>query len=363
MVLASLAACLRVDVDEGDHDFYRAIPLSEPESVVTAAMDVSASDDGDRYGVIWQEYQQGGQVVKFVEVSASGELVDEARDLAIDRSLTTVWLFPTARGYHAFYTSEGKLYATEIPLDAPSAPEIEIGTYPASAVVVDTGAEFAIFYDSMRVLWLQRLAASGALYGDPATVFPPNADPAMDVSEWPDVVYTATGFHLVWNDYWGGEIGYAHLDADGVPIISRSFDYGGHGSIQIASDGEDGLIVTWYDGDRLGSIAVSDDGTPIWPTPRYAVVGNRNQSFEYQANGGYGSVGVVWRSDAETLLPQIMLSSYRLGDSATDEARSLTLPDYGFSVPRVERGAGGIAVAFRGEVEGSQRLYLEITEE
>ncbi len=184
--------------------------------------------------------------------------------------------------------------------------------YPALAA--DAGGVYVVWQDfrtgTDNHIFAQRV--SGA--GDVPTNWPANGTPVCQAqySQYYPVVVGdgAGGAFIAWQDYRTGTTNHIFaqhvtaanvgLAADGVPVCLAS---NGQFSPQIASDGQNGAFVTWYDSrggstndiyvqhvDTQGRLNLSWDANGL-----PACLAANTQQFPVVAPGGLGSATVTWQ--------------------------------------------------------------------
>lgn len=360
------AGCLRLDVGS-DGPVLAATPVSDRSAIVRCPIAVSPTGDGASYGVIWQEHVSSWRELKFARVSGRGRVLTEPSEiLPFDGSIDQLWLYPSGDGFRAFYADGGHLYAVGVSQEGEaSRSSVDIGWYPEPARLVRTDEGFAFFYRSEGSLYMMLLDAEGVPTGEPRVAMPTAEGEQIPMEEQQALFVAGSGYHLIWRDDDDGtDIAHARLDVDGELEQVERLDFGEHTDIQLVEDGLGRMVLSWLDGEgRLASFGMGADGARLWPSVQRFSEPNRRESLDYAMAGGDGSIGIAWESDAETVLPQIMLATYDADAPGRPEPLALTEPSYGFSCPSIARGPGSFAVAFRGEVRGAQRLFVDVYED
>lgn len=357
LVLVTASGCLRLDIEGSEDPFVTATAVSDINSIATCP--VSIAQRGDRFGVVWQEYAESWRQLMFAEVSASGSLISGPSTMfPLDPGVQRVRLFTNDSGYVAFYMAEDEMWAAFV--DGPTGQPVNTGWFPGNAVVVQNNDGFAVFYESGYRIYIRDVDQTGAAI-DEARLAMPVFKGEQAAAESPYVIFDpATGYHLAWNNFWGSEVGYAHLDTNGNHVFSTGYDFGTHSNAQVATDGAGGVVLTWYDGEFIDEYAIdATDHVPMWAGVRRNIVGNRDESMDYAVTGGEGWIGLAWESDADTVLPQINMTRYQIGGDSSPAITPITSAEFSFACPQVARGSEEFGVAFIGEVDGGQRLYLE----
>jgi len=362
--------CLRVDFEGADGPFISAVELSDPNSITRCPVTVAAAYDGNSYGIVWSENAEGERLISlmFARVDSNGKLLAGPTAIdTFDKSLLKVQLFPgtanSSEGFTTIYTCNGeddrRHEVLQLDPEGDVLSLVNAGSYPGNSDVVANDSGFAIFSQRDFEMFMTTLD----LNGQPITVETPVALPIFDAAgptvERTEVIHTSTGYHVVGSTGWGAEAIYAHLDESGVVLNALQLDFGSHNSPQIASDGEGRLALAWFDGSVLTEYSISEGGADGWIGVRQSIVPNRSASNQFHLSGGGGRVAIAWTSDADELLPQILVQSYELGSGMAPESQLLSETTYAFSCPQVAFAGGDFSVVFRGAVDGSQRLFVD----
>jgi hypothetical protein len=358
---AIASGCLRLDVGSGD-PVLAATPLSDPDSIVHCAMAVAPAPDTPDFAVLWQEYAVASRQFLFARVSRSGKVVSGPTLVATsDSSSDRLWLYPHGEGYIAFFLEGGSISALALgPDGTPTRARVDAGFYSSTATLTSGDDGFGLFYTQEYEIHYRPLDPQGLPAGEARVAMELPADRSPTAEGQAVAFLPGSGYHVVWSEAWGAELGHGRLGADGAWIRTSFMNFGSHHGVQAASDGDGRVVLSWIDDEgQLTLHAIDGDGGPASGLRRVSLR-NRRESLDYAIAGSDGRVAVAWESDAEVVLPQILLAVNEADGSGTVQPLNLTEHDYGFSCPAIARAEGATAVAFRGAVRGSQRLYLEV---
>jgi hypothetical protein len=371
---AFATGCLRVDFEGADGPFISAVEISDPISITRCPVSVATANDGKSYGVVWSENAEGDRLISlmFARVSSSGQLLAGPTTIdTFDKSLLKVNLFPgtanSSEGFTTIYTCSGdsdrRHEVLQIDPEGDVLSIVDGGSYPGNSEVVANDSGFAVFSQRDYEVFMTTLDPNGEPLVTEAPVDLPLFGAMEPTVENFDVVATSSGYHMVAALAWGASVIYAHLDGAGAIANAMELDFGSHHSPQIASDGAGRLAMAWFDSGSLTEYSIAEGGADGWVGVRQSIVPNRSASSQFDLSGGDGRVALAWRSDAEELLPQIMVQSYELDSGAAPQAQLLSDTTYGFSCPQVAFAGGEFSVAFRGAVDGSQQLFVDTNPE
>ena len=360
-IAAILPSCGRFGFSD---DAVQALPISDEDALVGCNSALVADPAGTGYAVVWHEYPApGGDEHSLMFGHLYVNEVMDGLPMVVDRLSSepnAMWLFARANGYTVFYQRSDDLYVDQLDATGQLQTSEYLGEHPETPVVVQTDAGFGVFFEVDHELYFTRLDAQG-VEAAPAVLVPitPNID-GYPVLEHPSVVHTATGYHVVYEHSWGSGLGYAHVDEDGGIISEAVFDFGGHRYPQIATDEDGRMAVTWFEGEQLIEYGMDENGNALWGGVRQLVPMNRQESLTRDMSGGPGSVAMVWESDVDDLLPQIKFRYFGLDSVEPAGAETISNTRFGFDCPHIAAGDGHFGIAFRGQVEGSQQLYVRV---
>ncbi len=364
-IIMLLPGCGRFGFD--DQGPVQGLAASDPQALVGCANAIISDPTGQGYAVVWHEYPAPGGTehsLMFAFVDSSERMLEGP--LVIDRLdgvPTSLRIFTRENGYTVFYRFSGgdTLYAVRLDATGQLQTHEAVGTYESTLFVVQNDSGFGVFFEEDNELYFAPLDEQ-AVEVAPVTLVPvppdANGDAVLEVAR---AVYLANGYHLVFEHRWGAGLGYLHLDDDGAIIDYTILDFGSHRSPQIATDGTGRMAVTWFEGEQLIEYGMDASGAPLWNGIRQLLPMNRQESLTRSMAGGAGQIALVWESDVDSVLPQIMFRFYGLdGIEAQGSAESISPSDYAFSCPHVAQGDEHSGIAFRGQVEGSQQLFVRV---
>lgn len=361
-----MAGCGRHGFDEGG--VFSAAPVSETSALVGCSIDIR-SDGPDSYAVMWHEHPTPGSdlhTLVFARFDTSGTLTagPEVVD-TISSQVKKIWLhLGENNSYQAFFRENSTSTTRSLRLDRDGrlVSVEDLFSHPDGAFLVRNDAGFSLFFEEGAHLHMGTISATGKLESEPVDVDIPVAtdEDGKNKMEHPRGVRTDTGIHIVFEHSWGESVGYARLDAAGKYLDGRIEDFGAHRSPSIASDGMGNLMLTWYDSEQLTEFALTESGDPLWAGVRQDVAMNRRESPTMAMTGGDGRIAMVWESDADTVLPQVLFRSVEVDVAAAVTPEPLGTPGHAHSCPSIARGDGHFGIAYRGEIDGEQRLFVGI---
>ena len=372
-VIARVAFLALLIAGCGRHGFseegvFSAIPISEDSAVVGCTLDIR-SDGPDSYAVMWHEYpapDSDRHSVMFARLSTAGQVIAGPEVVeTIEGRVRKMWLhLGETGGYQGFYrhSASGDLRAVSLDQDGRLKTVDDLFYVTDEAVLVRDDVGFSLFYEDGEHLHHGTISASGEMLSAPVDYDLPvgRDESGNDVLESPRAISTETGIHLVFEHSWGSQVGYARLDHSGNFIEGHLQDFGAHYGPSIADDGAGNMIMAWYDDDQLTEFALNKTGDPVWGGVRQEVALNRQESPTMSMVGGNGRIAMVWESDADTILPQIMFRDVGLEVSQVNEPEPIGTPGYAHSCPRIARGENHFGIAFRTEIDGEHRLFVGI---